>query len=295
MRLWILNLDADEELDLGAPRALGAAALARLRASQRSLLGTLVPEGDLVDGEDARVPEAGAPGLAWCPTPSALHRLRLRGALPVDAPPVEVLRAVNHRRWAAERGLSLPRAAWVTDVEALRRHVASPWPAGGWLLRRPFGFAGRGRVRVRERDELEGRAGAWVASSLARDGLLVEPYVRRLEDFGLHGWVARGGEVLQGELTRQRCGDDGAWAGSARCEHGALAAGERDALREAFDDTARGLREAGYFGPFGVDAFAWDDDGARRFQPRCEVNARYSMGWSVGMGALRPDLALRAR
>ena len=71
---------------------------------------------------------------------------------------------------------------------------------------------------------------------------------------------------------------------------------KRDALLAAFDDTSRGLREAGYFGPFGVDAFAWEDElGARRFQPRCEVNARYSMGWAAGMGALRPDLMATAR
>jgi hypothetical protein len=66
---------------------------------------------------------------------------------------------------------------------------------------------------------------------------------------------------------------------------------EMDALDEVFRDTAEGLRGAGYFGPFGVDGYVWDDDGARRVQPRSDVNARYSMGWAVGMGEARPDLA----
>jgi hypothetical protein len=54
---------------------------------------------------------------------------------------------------------------------------------------------------------------------------------------------------------------------------------------------AQALLEAGYFGPFGIDAFRWvDRAGVERFNPRCEINARYSMGWAVGMGSRRPDL-----
>lgn len=47
---------------------------------------------------------------------------------------------------------------------------------------------------------------------------------------------------------------------------------------------------AGYFGPFNVDAFVWRDGGGAHLQPRSEVNARYSMGWSARTGATRPDL-----
>jgi hypothetical protein len=48
---------------------------------------------------------------------------------------------------------------------------------------------------------------------------------------------------------------------------------------------------AGYYGPFGIDAFRWrDQNGKQQWNPRCEINARYSMGWSIGMGQSRPDL-----
>jgi hypothetical protein len=46
---------------------------------------------------------------------------------------------------------------------------------------------------------------------------------------------------------------------------------------------ARALHDAGYFGPFGVDAFTYSGG---LFQPRSEINARYSMGFSVGFGSL---------
>ena len=50
------------------------------------------------------------------------------------------------------------------------------------------------------------------------------------------------------------------------------------------------LREAGYFGPFGIDAFRWlDVNGARRWNPRGEINARYSMGFSIGFEAIPAD------
>jgi hypothetical protein len=46
---------------------------------------------------------------------------------------------------------------------------------------------------------------------------------------------------------------------------------------------------AGYHGPFGIDAFAWQDaQGTRRFQPLSEINARFSMGFGFGMEGLGP-------
>ena len=46
---------------------------------------------------------------------------------------------------------------------------------------------------------------------------------------------------------------------------------------------ARALSGAGYFGPFGVDAFTYRDRvGNVCVQPRSEINARYTMGFAVG-------------
>ncbi|HEU4538255.1 MAG TPA: hypothetical protein VFS00_29240, partial [Polyangiaceae bacterium] len=96
----------------------------------------------------------------------------------------------------------------------------------------------------------------------------------------------RAGACRLGAPTEQRCDERGAWVDSRVAPAGALADAERRALADAGAKAAEALHRAGYFGPFNLDAFRWrGPDGAPRFNPRCEINARYSMGWAVGMGA----------
>lgn len=46
---------------------------------------------------------------------------------------------------------------------------------------------------------------------------------------------------------------------------------------------AAALSAVGYFGPFGVDAYTYEQPGSTvMLQPRSEINARYSMGFAVG-------------
>ena len=55
---------------------------------------------------------------------------------------------------------------------------------------------------------------------------------------------------------------------------------------EVTGNLGEALAGAGYFGPFGIDAYRYRDRaGALRLQPRSEINARYSMGFAVGLGA----------
>ena len=116
-----------------------------------------------------------------------------------------------------------------------------------------------------------------------------EPELRG--DFALHGHLSPSGALVLGEPTRQVCDANGAWLESAPASPGDLEPNERAALEDAGREAAEALWSAGYFGPFGIDAFRWlEPGGALRFHPRCEVNARYSMGWATGMGSRRPDL-----
>lgn len=290
MRLWLLNLDAEEELSRGAATTPARGELARMRAMSDSLRGALVPAGDLVVGD----PEvtSGREGVAWCPTPSALARLSRLGASLPACPEFSVLRAVNHRRWSASRGLALPGARWVERAADLAQVVEGPWPAEGWLLKRAYTFAGRGHLHLRARREVEDpRMVGWIRRALSQGGVLAEPRVARVVDVARHGWLARDGALTAGALTRAEVDGRGQWVASVVCEEDRLSPREIDAFDEVYHDTAEGLQKEGYFGPFGVDGFVWDDDGARRLQPRSDVNARYSMGWAVGMGARRPDLA----
>ncbi len=116
-------------------------------------------------------------------------------------------------------------------------------------------------------------------------GLLVEPLVERELDCALHGFLTPDGALVLGQPTVQQVDASGMWVATHVAPGDVLTERERETLEHHARDTAAALHQAGYFGPFGLDAFRWrDPEGASQFQPRCELNARYSMGWAVGMG-----------
>jgi hypothetical protein len=120
----------------------------------------------------------------------------------------------------------------------------------------------------------------WIEASFRQGGLQVEPLVERILDCALHGMLSADGSFTLGRPTIQDVDEFGAWQGS-RAEE---TLPERGLLEHEATRVAQALGAAGYFGPFGIDAFRWRSaDGTEHFQPRCEINARYSMGWAVGM------------
>jgi hypothetical protein len=299
---WFLNFDAEEELARPAGYTPSRAVLARFEGLA-ALVGALLSPGDVVvaEGQSSRIGPA-YNGRAWCPTPRARRALAKAGVALPPAPSLEVLRAVTNRGFNAGLGQTLPGARFATSLEEIEEALGQASPTGRWLLKRPWSFAGRGRLSLQRGALLSaghaghaghaGREATWIKASLRSfGGLQVEPLVDRLADFARHGHVARSGEVTLGAPTRQACDATGAWKGSARALPGDLSEDELAALAENAQLAASALHSAGYFGPFGVDAFRWRDErGLRRWNPRCEINARYSMGWAVGMGAERPDL-----
>jgi hypothetical protein len=290
---WFLNFDADDELARPSGYSPSQAVLARFNDLSARVRALLLPGDVLIaDGQSGRLVD-GFFGMAWCPTPRARRALLQAGAAVLPVPALDVLQAVNHRRFSAALGQTLPGARFALTLDEVEDAVANSSPTGQWLLKRPFGFAGRGRLRLdpgraTERDQ----ARAWINASLrGGDGLQVEPLVERAGDFALHGYLLRSGEIVLGEPTEQDCDAKGAWKGSARAAPGDLEPSELDALLDHARLAGTALRRAGYWGPFGVDAFLWKDKGReRRFNPRCEINARYSMGWAIGMGDRRPDV-----
>lgn len=286
---WVMNLGADEELRryTSGGRTPSLAALDKgvltMVTAHRDVLDRLARGGPIV-GLD--VVEKGLSGRAFAPTPLALAALTDAGARPCDAPPIEVLARVNHRAFCASLGPTLPGAAYVTSLGALEAAwSAAGWP-GSWVVKHPHGYVGRLRHTTQE---LDARTRDFAQRCLDEaGGVRVEPWVERTADFALHGFLARTGAVTVGEPTAQRCDARGAWRGSTR-DHD-LEPDELRALRDELERVADALRSAAYFGPFGLDAFRYLLRGRAAFHPRVEINARYTMGWAVGMGELRPDL-----
>ena len=108
-------------------------------------------------------------------------------------------------------------------------------------------------------------------------------------DVGLHGFVDEHGMLTIGQPTVQDIDAQGQWRATRVAAAGTLQPGELECLARTLEQTSAALHDAGYFGPFGVDAFRWRaPDGSVHFQPRSEINARYSMGWSIGFSAGKP-------
>ncbi len=305
---WLLNLDADHELARPRGYTPSAARRARGAAMAERLVG-LVREDDVVlnpwaSAEPRRL-GAGWVGRAWCPTPSARRQLARVGAELGPAPDFEVVRRVNHRRFAHELGGQLPGAAWLEDEASVLRALARGSTTGAWVLKRPFGMAGSGR-RVLRHAALSAHDATWLRASIARDGLLLEPWVDIVDELALHGFVDRDGAVTLGEPCRLKVDAHGAWvdtrvlgepvaqAPGPASQPGAdappAAPSERSALVWRARQVADALVVEGYFGPFGIDAYRFRDDGRVLLHPLSELNARYTMGWAIGMGARRPDL-----
>lgn len=309
---FVANFDAELELADPAYRPsarMVASLLGRAEAFAAQLgadVVALVPGRALRRTPSQRMLQ-GVPGVCWCPTPHALELLAACGARVPPAPPLAVLQRVNHRAFASALESTLPSGAsagalpgarFVQTLDDLRAQLASLPAEREVLLKRPFGFAGRGRKRLPRADALHGPALVWAEASMLGYGcgLMVEPFVEVLADVALHGIVRRGGGHVLGAPTRQTIDPAGAWLSSRPAAGADLTTAEQAAMLETGAHVALALAEAGYFGPFGIDGYRWRDaTGAPRFHPLSEINARLSMGWCVGMGSsARRDLVEEA-
>ncbi len=279
---WVLNLDAEEELAVGGTyrssrRTREAVASHAQRATR--LLGP----GDVWLRVDREAPPHPLPrrGRCWCPTPSALALLADHGIAAPPAPTASVLRRVSHRSFYLALGGGAPGARYVTSESELQHRLARPGETA-WVLKRPYGAAGRHQRRVGSR--LSGGDRQWLAASLRRDGLVAEPLLVLRREFALHGLLGPGGDLTVGDPCVQEVDARHTWVESRLAEEGDLSAVERAQLLGAAQTAARALAEAGYFGPFGIDAYRWEDScGNSHFAALGELNARFTMGFAVGM------------
>lgn len=283
---WVLNLDAEFELahESGyTPRVRLSRQLERYGAQSRELLG---PNDVLITA--APFEASGLIGRAWCPTPMALATLSAAGIDPEPHPSESVLRRVNHRRFAFELGSGLEGQVYLEDrsqLEGLLHRATHPW-----LLKRPLSFAGRGQLRAYA--TLSEKQWSWVDASFRVDGLVVEPLVVPTLELSLHGFLWPNGRRECGRICVQEVTARGVFRGVRTAMPGELTAAEESALFAEGERVAVALEGAGYFGPFGVDAYRYERDGRQGFCALGEINARYTMGFVTGFPRHPSELLL---
>jgi hypothetical protein len=289
---WVLNLDAEHELECAHSFTPSEHLRQLVARESRRLVGTLVSAGDLVLDERDRTSRerraAGLLGLAWSPTPRALDLLRAAGATPLATPAVAVLRSVNARPFAAALRAGHAQGSFekhvVATLEAALERLASAAELG-WLVRRSFGAAGRGRRRIASGAPDIGEL-AWLVASLRSGPLVIEPWVEVTREYTRSGWVGADGSVAISSPCVQTVSASGAWTGTVRDETRLTSREDDRALAEMFERTGRALASAGYFGPFGIDAYRHRTaDGREALNPLSEINARFTMDWATALSS----------
>ncbi|MFT5048848.1 MAG: hypothetical protein ACI8QZ_000235 [Chlamydiales bacterium] len=300
---WVLNLEAESELEAGGAFTAPVHLRKIVAQQRRQLLGQLVQPGDVLvteesvaaAGPDARHLAQGLPGFAWSPTPNAIALLEAAGARPLPAPSASILRAVNARPFAGV--VRAPHAPGSFekhvegDLDGVLRRLAGT-AALGWLVRRSFGAAGRGRRRM-ESGKPSNAEQQWIEASLRRGPLTIEPWVEITREYTRSGWVAPGGEITISAPCFQTTTDTGAWTRTDLVQRGDVSRDDDRRLAEMTQVAGMALADAGYFGPYGIDAFRHRVSGSSGdvLNPMSEINARFTMDWATALPVQLLDCA----
>ncbi len=296
-RAWVLNLDAESELEAARSYAPTRHLASIVTRESARLVGRLTAPGDVVitaedvaKGSPAARAARGLRGVAWCPTPRALGLLASAGAVTAPAPDLAVIRRVNARPFAVDvraplAAGSFEKAVAHTLEEALALLAGSA--PRGWLVRRTFGAAGRGRRRLsvgRPREDER----AWLVASLRHGPLVVEPWVEIEREYTRSGWVGADGAITISRPCFQETTAHGAWTRTDCAGAGEVPREDDERLAETMQRVGEALVAAGYFGPYGIDAYRHQAaNGARAsvLNPLSEINARFTMDWATAFAS----------
>lgn len=196
---------------------------------------------------------------------------------PVSHPPLEVVRRVNGRRFAAtvERelfGVDEILGIFETPAE-IEACIASRPDDEEWLIKSEHGNAGLGNRRLRSRNLAESDREV-MRRLLSEDAcVLVERWRQRVVDistvFSVEDGVVEDLHIYEVVNTA-----DGAYLGSFFECHAESVAAWRAALVDIASKVAQRLADEGYFGPVCLDHFVWSDGVEHRLRPLADLNAR---------------------
>lgn len=281
-RVWVLNPDAERELAGALQSTARHIAQMRERAAMFDCLTLGEPSVLAPDLGAARF--EGQRALLWCPTENARAAAAKSGLSVGLAPSLAVLRRVNDKRFPSE---ACPHLALRG-----RRVIAAAEELDGLTLplrlKRPFGFAGKGQRTIEVRGRSDDRR--WVDESLRQASLVAEPHLASLVQVSCHGIAGKcapgaegayadAGDVLVGRPVALATDTYGAPVSVVRAT---LDSEVERSLLSATREVARRLEAEGYFGPFGCD-YALVDAAPYLL----DLNARFTLGFSVGFGAGR--------
>ena len=278
---WLLNLDADRELS--RPQDYRTPQRVQQQIDKRATELHALTQEEPTFPRALGVHQVATKVLCWSATPSALARVKEAGlSVPKRSPNLEVLRRVNHRRFQLELDDVLPGAMWLEGQAATTHvlHLASG--ERRFRLKRAHGFSGSDQRRVGGGIQADKK---WLRDSVAQGGLYLEPELAVTARYSMHGMIAEDA-CFFGHPCLFQCDRHDAYT-SALLLDAVAAPSLTHELQLRAKHLAAALKGAGYAGPFGFDALAYSGEQGTRMAWFSDVNARFTMAWSIGMGPLR--------
>jgi len=235
----------------------------------------------------------GVPRRASLHWGEALHDLLW--ILPSSSPVITA--AIHHRAFclqiAEELGCALPGSQMVDSLEDLDRILASSRCPQTWVLKAPLSASGRNRYIERMGPKIsDPRPRRRVDRLFEHHGpLLFEPWMNRTADFGVSALLDQYNLQIVG-VHGQKVDIKGQFAGIDL--QPVLSETERARLLETVEAVGAAMRQKGYTGPFGIDAWRYrKENGEEVLHPLGEINARMTFGlvaWALAerlAGAVR--------
>lgn len=197
---------------------------------------------------------------------------------PVPSPPLDVVRRVNGRRFAARVERELFECDEILGVfdtpDEIEACIACRPPEEAWLLKSEHGNAGLGNRRLRSPSLSESDREV-ARRLLAEDAcVLVEKWRNRVLDIATVFELDRDGSVKDLCAYEVVNTADGAYIGSIFDRASEVVDPWLPAVTDVALRVAERLAQEGYFGPVCLDHFVWSDGGDSRLRPLSDLNAR---------------------
>lgn len=217
--------------------------------------------------------------------------LNQRHSHPSEHPELAVVAKVNSREFSlqleAEWGAHFCR----TSEELKKWFVTAA--SGRWVAKGNHGHAGIGQLRFSLPEEAGEIQAALNRILEAQGGLVLEPEQKILVEFGCLFLLSKQGSILASRCHRLLSFSGGGFAGALWLPRDSEFLRWQSAIEKSLSDIAIRLHREGYFGPVGVDVYAWQNGDEVRFRPLVDLNARCSMALPVhGLSRRFPDRAI---
>ncbi len=205
-------------------------------------------------------------------------QIDLRYTRPTPHPPLDVVKRVNGRRFAAKLERELFEDDGILGIfdtpDEIEACVSARPPEQEWLLKSEHGNASLGNRRFRS-SRLSRSDREVIRRLLAEDAcVLVEKWRKRVLDIATVFELDSDGTVKDLYAYEVVNTADGAYIGSIFDRGSETLEPWLPAVSDVALQVAERLAEEGYFGPVCLDHFVWLEGGDRRLRRLADLNAR---------------------